>query len=80
MTIHKPADPTGSLTYDKGDSQIFQWANGNPQQILPSGATTLYRCARKDKSKHPPSTFHAEKPTDEGFECFEVLWVLWVTG
>jgi hypothetical protein len=78
QTIRK-SDPTGPLgIYENGDSQIFQWANGNSQQILPSGATTLYHCTNENRKELP--IFRTEKPTAKGFECVEVLWILSVIG
>lgn len=62
--------------YQDGVSEQFEWANNNPHQLVPSGASTIFHCS--NPSNNLPPTFRADPidPLPQGWTCFKVMWII----
>lgn len=75
-----PVDSFGF--YKDGTADSFQWANGNPHQIVPvvSWPTTLFRCDRVDGSLRPVFRIDPVGPDEKSWTCSNIRWIISVTS
>jgi hypothetical protein len=79
---NRDAEALDSLDfYTDGSAEMFNWANGNPNQIgSAAGSPILYYCTNNKTNSGPYVRIDPFDSSMTEWTCDQVMWIISVTG